>query len=149
MNDYKEFQSNVSDMDQRLATIVCTAFEDCSSCTSCLKLIEIFGSILERPLIHRDFQHKYPKLLAMYNCDLDDIKTVFDRQLTLMDLPSGPVVNKNYPEVAGMMVWCHELRERSSENISKLKAINHGTMESAEAMMVYNKFDEMMQLIAQ
>ena len=149
LTDYADFKARVSDMDQRMGTMVCIAFEECSCCSSAFKLIEMLGSLLERPLVSRDFQPKYAKLLTMFNKELDNAKTVFDKQVLLLDSPTGPVVNKNMPHVAGVTGWCRQLRERVEGSMTRLKTINHGTMESAEAMVVFSKFDEMMQLIEQ
>ena len=107
----------------------------------------MFGPLLERPVIHRDFQHKYPVLLSMFDDELNAAKQIFDTQKALAESPSGPVVNRNMPHVAGMMRWCRELRERVQRSMSKMKTVNHGTMESAEAMMVFSKYDEMMNII--
>ena len=41
------------------------------------------GSLIERPLVHRDFQVKYPQLLAMYDRDLDQAKLIYNQQLAL------------------------------------------------------------------
>ena len=149
LTDYAEFKARVSDIDQRMGTMVCIAFEECSCCSSAFKLIEMLGSLLERPLVSCDFQPKYAKLLTMFNKELDNAKTVFDNQVLLLDSPTGPVVNKNMPHVAGVTGWCRQLRERVEGSMTRLKTINHGTMESAEAMVVFSKFDEMMQLIEQ
>ena len=147
LTDYADFKEKIADMDQRLGTMVCIAFEECSCCSSAFKLVEMLGSLLERPLVSRDFQPKYAKLLSMFNKELDVAKQVFDKQVLLLDAPKGPVLNKNMPHVAGVTGWCHQLRERVETSMTRLKAINHGTMESAEAMVVFSKFDEMMQLI--
>ena len=113
-------------MDQRLAFIVCEAFDDCSGCESVFKLLEMMGSLLERPLIHNDFQYKYPILLSMYDRELDGAKAIFDKQLALAQTPSGPIINKNMPYVAGVLKWTKELKERISVSMEKLRMINHG-----------------------
>jgi dynein heavy chain len=145
--DYKSFSDSVANIDQRLATVVCIAFDDCSCCDSCFKLIDMFGPLLERSRVHTDFQHKYPILLSMFDGELNAAKQIFDAQRTLSESPSGPIVNRNMPTVAGMMRWCRELRERVQRSMVKMKTVNHGTMESAEAMLVFSKYDEMMNLI--
>ena len=86
----------------------------------------MLGTLLERPLISRDFQNKYPKLISMYNLELDEAKLIFDRQLLLTQSPEGPVINKNMPYVAGLLKWSKELRDRVDSGMSKLKTINHG-----------------------
>ena len=126
VSDYEAFKGKIADMDMRLSQIVCYAFDDCSCCESCFKLLEMMGPLLERPLIHRDFQFKYPILLAMYNEELDQAKVIFDWQMVAARSLLGPVINKNMPPVAGALKWAQELRERIGQNMGKLRAINHG-----------------------
>ena len=112
-------------MEGRLSQIVCQAFEDCSNCESIFKLLEMMGSLIERPLIQKDFRFKYPILLSMVNKELDQAKVIFDQQIKMMHSPSGPVVNKNMPRVAGLLKWSQELKGRVSGSMEKLKMINH------------------------
>uniref|UniRef100_A0A4X2LFE0 Dynein axonemal heavy chain 17 n=1 Tax=Vombatus ursinus TaxID=29139 RepID=A0A4X2LFE0_VOMUR len=42
-----------------------------------LQLLEIFGSLLERPVVAMDAFDKYPILITMFNSDLDIIKTIY------------------------------------------------------------------------
>ena len=126
MADYEAFKERIADMDKRLSQIVCYAFDDCSCCESIFKLFEMMGPLLERPIIHEDFKHKYSILLSMYNQELDQAKKIFDEQMKAAESPSGPVINKNMPPVAGVLKWALELRERIGQNMEKLTAINHG-----------------------
>lgn len=84
------------------------------------------GSLLERPLIHKDFQYKYPVLVSMYSEELDEAKKIYDYQLALRHTPAGPAINKNMPSVAGLLKWSQELRERVNGHMEKLRGVNHG-----------------------
>ena len=86
----------------------------------------MMGSLIERPIIQQDFRFKYPILLAEYNKELDQAKMIFDSQMEKVQGTSGPVINKNMPQVAGVLTWSQELRERVFGNMDKLKKINHG-----------------------
>jgi len=90
------------------------------------KLFEMLGSLLERPIIQNDFRFKYPILLSEYNRELDQSKMIFDEQMERVQSSSGATINKNMPQVAGVLMWSQELRERVSGNMDKLKQINHG-----------------------
>ena len=116
----------ISEMDQRLSQIICQAFDNCNGHESIFKLFEMLGSLVERPLIHRDFRYKYPVLLELVSQDLDSAKLIFDHQMELMKSPEGPVINKNMPHIAGLLRWSQELRERVDQYIEKLKIVNHG-----------------------
>ena len=113
-------------MEKRLAQIVCSAFDECSNCESVFKLFEMMGPLLERPIIEREFCSKYPILLSMYSGELDRAKAIFDKQMEALHGPSGPVINKNMPRVAGLLKWTQELTERIGFSMEKLKQINHG-----------------------
>lgn len=124
--EYNSFKAKMTDIENRLAHIVCQAFDECAGCESVFKLFEMMGPLLERPLIQKDFRYKYPILLSMYNEELDQAKMIFDRQMTCLQSPSGPVINKNMPRVAGLLKWAQELKERIGGGMEKLKQINHG-----------------------
>ena len=47
------------------------------------------GSLIERPIIHSDFRHKYPILVQWCGQELDEAKYIYDRQLALMNTPQG------------------------------------------------------------
>ena len=86
------------------------------------KVIEMFGSLLERPIISKYFGEKYATLVAMVSEDLDTTKKIFDDHQSAMQEPeenSGEytpqktsLVDKNMPPIAGLLKWSQELRER-------------------------------------
>ncbi len=116
----------IADMDQRLSQIVCQAFDNCNGYESIFKLLEMLGSLVERPLIHRDFRYKYPILVQLVSQELDSSKLIFDEQLERVKSPEGPIINKNMPPMAGLLRWSQELKERVNQSVEKLKTINHG-----------------------
>ena len=120
--------TKIKDMENRLAHIVCQAFDECSGCESVFKLFEMMGPLLERPIIQKDFRYKYPIMLDMYSEELDQAKVIFDRQMQRLQGASGPVINKNMPRVAGLLKWTQELKERIGLGMEKLKQINHGSV---------------------
>lgn len=85
----------------------------------------MLGSLLERPIIHNVFQHKYQVLVEMCNTELDVVKTLFDHQLVCMKSRTGPVINKNMPKVSGLLRWSQELHDRMELTIGKLKTLNY------------------------
>ena len=93
-----------------------------------LQLIEMMGSLIERPLIHKDFQHNYSTLIQMLNEELDCAKLIYDQQLALAKMPAGPMLNKNMPRVAGILRWAKELRDRVDSGMEKMSTLNHGSV---------------------
>lgn len=49
----------------------------------------MMGTFLERPQVHRDFQHNYLVLVDMCSQELDEAKTIFDKQLVRAKSPIG------------------------------------------------------------
>ncbi len=126
MTEYDSFLAQIADMDQRLSQIICQAFDNCNGCESVFKLLEMLGSLVERPLVHRDFRYKYPILIQMVSEELNAAKVIFDEQVERVKSPEGPIINRNMPPVAGQLRWSQELRERVNQSVEKLKTINHG-----------------------
>ena len=93
-----------------------------------LQLIEMMGSLIERPLIHKDFQHNYSTLIQMLNEELDCAKLIYDQQLALAKTPAGPMLNKNMPRVAGILRWAKELQDRVDSGMEKMSTLNHGSV---------------------
>ena len=82
---------------------------------------------MDRPLIHADFEYKYPILLKMYEEELDEAKMIFDNQMNVADDDGTPPINKNMPHVAGALKWSQELRDRITKPMHTLKlSVNHG-----------------------
>jgi len=86
--DLETFRNAVDDLDRRLAAILCQAFDDCHTLESVFKvcvfrspryclgfriqifcvlfqLLNVVGSLLERPLVKKEFSGKYDILLDM------------------------------------------------------------------------------------
>uniref|UniRef100_A0A8C3J4X5 Dynein axonemal heavy chain 17 n=1 Tax=Calidris pygmaea TaxID=425635 RepID=A0A8C3J4X5_9CHAR len=146
--DFAEFQKKIQDVDRRLATILCQGFDDCNCLASAVKLVYMFSSLLERPLIKAEVSRYYSVLLGMFKAELEDVKVLYDAQ-TASPPPSGaePAINKNMPPVAGQLKWALELQQRLEEPQKHLFAISHPVMESAEAKLVLGQYEEMMGLL--
>ena len=89
------------------------------------QMLDMMGSLLERPVVQSIFQYNYPILVSICSKELDEAKLIFDQQLARTKTPRGPFLNKNMPPVAGMLKWCQELRDRVSSSIERLKIVNN------------------------
>ncbi|XP_070581054.1 dynein beta chain, ciliary-like isoform X2 [Ptychodera flava] len=148
MEDYEIFTKQLNDLDRRLGAILCQGFDDCSGVESVFKLLDCYGTLLDRPLIREDFESKYPLLLEMYNNELDDAKVIYDKQMAIDEAADGKApVNKNMPEVAGALKWSDELRQRISIPMGNFKHIEHPIMNSQDAKIIFTKYEEMMNLL--
>ncbi|XP_076855598.1 dynein axonemal heavy chain 17-like [Brachyhypopomus gauderio] len=146
--DFREFQNQITDHERRLGTIICQAFDDCSSLESAVKLFDMFDLILERPEIQSQISSKYKELVKMFNLEIDKTKLVYDCQIAEVGICQGiPPVAKNMPPVAGQLKWAQELQDRIQIPMKSFKAIHHRCMDTDEAKLVFQKYDQMMDLL--
>ncbi|XP_053322781.1 dynein axonemal heavy chain 11 [Spea bombifrons] len=145
-NNYVEFKGKVLDFDTQLASLLCEAFNDCSGLESAFKVLAISGYYLERPVILDIFNTNYFALLMMYNDELDRCKQVYDEHVKQEE---NDVVHKNMPVTCGILKWTRELKDRIQTLWSNFRFIQHPSMESPEASIVYQKYMEMMTLLDQ
>ena len=82
------------------------------------------GSLLDRPLIQKDFDNKYPVVVHMMNILLDEVKIMYDDQIAKKESGYAPT-HKNMPVVSGSLRWAKELRDRMSIPMSNFKHIEH------------------------
>ncbi|NWI70492.1 DYH17 protein, partial [Todus mexicanus] len=141
--DFAEFQKKIEDLDRRLATILCQAFDDCNCLASALKLVHMFISLLERPLIKAEVSSCYSALLGMFKAELENVEILYDAQVA----SPPPAINKNMPPVAGQLKWALELQQRLEVLHKDLFAIDHPVMASEEAKVVSGKYKEMMEVL--
>nr|XP_031541762.1 dynein heavy chain 17, axonemal [Vicugna pacos] len=146
-DDYADFETKIQDLDRRLATIFCQGFDDCSSIESCAKLLYMCGGLLERPLILAEVVPRYSVMLELFDAELDNTKILYDTQIAASADRNIPPIHKNMPPVAGQLKWSLELQERLEGPMRDLKHIEHPVMSSVEAKLIYQKYDEMMELL--
>ncbi|XFF88688.1 hypothetical protein AB1E18_014907 [Capra hircus] len=146
-DDYADFETKIQDLDRRLATIFCQGFDDCNSIESSAKLLHMCGGLLERPLILTEVVPRYSVMLELFDTELDNTKILYDAQIAASADGNIPPIHKNMPPVAGQLKWSLELQERLEAPMRDLKHIDHPVMSSVEAKLIYQKYDEMMELL--
>ncbi|XP_070335949.1 dynein axonemal heavy chain 17 isoform X2 [Odocoileus virginianus] len=146
-DDYADFETKIQDLDRRLATIFCQAFDDCNSIESSAKLLHMCGGLLERPLILAEVVPRYSVMLELFDTELDNTKILYDAQIAASADGNIPPIHKNMPPVAGQLKWSLELQERLEAPMRDLRHIDHPVMSSVEAKLIYQKYDEMMELL--
>uniref|UniRef100_A0A3Q1G344 Dynein, axonemal, heavy chain 9 n=1 Tax=Acanthochromis polyacanthus TaxID=80966 RepID=A0A3Q1G344_9TELE len=119
--DVKEFNLKVDDTERRLGAIFCLAFDDASGLENSFKVLDMFGSLLELPLVAADVLERYPSLWSMFDKELDCCKLLYNQHIqATKELGSAPV-NKNMPAVAGGLRWAQELQQRIQTPFSKFR----------------------------
>ncbi|XP_053270380.1 dynein axonemal heavy chain 9-like [Pleuronectes platessa] len=145
--DVKKFDLRVDDIERRLGTIFCLAFDDASGLEPTIKVVDMFGSLLERPLVAADAVSRYPLLVTVFEKELNCCKLVYDKHIQLAEELGSPVVSKNMPPVAGGLRWAQSLQKRIQTQFSKFRQLSCPCLESEEGAKVIDKYEEMMQLL--
>uniref|UniRef100_A0A8C4H0U3 Dynein heavy chain tail domain-containing protein n=1 Tax=Dicentrarchus labrax TaxID=13489 RepID=A0A8C4H0U3_DICLA len=145
--DVREFKLKVDDADRRLGAVFCQAFEDASGLEHAFKVLDMFGSLLERPLVATDALDRYPLLVSMFNKELDCCKLLYSKHIQTAEELGWTPVNKNMPAVAGGLRWAQELQQRIQTPFTKFRHLSYPCLESAEGARVIQKYEEMMQLL--
>uniref|UniRef100_A0A8C4V4J9 Dynein axonemal heavy chain 17 n=1 Tax=Falco tinnunculus TaxID=100819 RepID=A0A8C4V4J9_FALTI len=104
------------------------------------QLLDMFGSLLERPVIAVDAADKYCVLINMFNSALDRARLIYCRH-SQAELELGcPPVHKNMPPVAGALGWARELRARIQVPFDHFRRIPHLCV-SVPAKLLYDHLD--------
>ncbi|XP_054832302.1 dynein axonemal heavy chain 9-like [Eublepharis macularius] len=146
-DDVYDFKEKVEDMDRRLGAIFGQAFDDAASVEHAFKLLDIFGSLLERPLIAADVYAKYHLLITIFDKDLDDAKLIYLEHIQEEAELGYPPVHRNMPLVAGGIRWARELRDRIQIPFSNFKNLPHLCLDSAAGKRMIQKYEDLMQLL--
>uniref|UniRef100_A0A8B9DZR5 Dynein axonemal heavy chain 9 n=1 Tax=Anser cygnoides TaxID=8845 RepID=A0A8B9DZR5_ANSCY len=93
--DAFDFQQKVEDIDRRLATIFVQAFDDASDLEHAFKLLYMYGSLLERPVIAADTADKYSVLISMFNSALNDASLIYSRHIQAEELDLDEFFGEN------------------------------------------------------
>ena len=89
------------------------------------QLIDIFGTLLDRPLIKREFDLKYPQIITMMERALDEAKVIYDKNMAIKKVTGSLPVHVNMPKVSGYLKWAQELRERIATPMTCFKRLEH------------------------
>ncbi|KAM8836943.1 LOW QUALITY PROTEIN: dynein axonemal heavy chain 9 [Spinachia spinachia] len=146
-DDVREFKLKVDDTDQRLGAVFCQAFDDASGLEHAFKVLDMFGSLVERPLVAPEAVDRYAVLVSMFDKELDSCKHLYNKQVQTTDELGWTPVNKNMPAVAGGLKWAKELQQRIQVPFSKMRHLPPPLLESTGGARVMSKYKEMMQLL--
>ncbi|KAJ3090810.1 hypothetical protein HK102_002597 [Quaeritorhiza haematococci] len=141
--DLRGFHQIIGDLDRRIGTILCQGFDDCSGLHSCFRLLESFSGLLNRPTIQQNFEIKYFTLLQQYSADLDEVTIIFNK------FKGQPPIHYNMAPVTGTIAWIHELIDRITKAMDKLKTLPAAVMSSEEANIVKAKYSSLLSVLEQ
>ncbi|NWI85455.1 DYH9 protein, partial [Pitta sordida] len=145
--DALDFQQKVEDFDRRLGTVFIQAFDDTPDLEHAFKLLTMFQSLLERPVIAAVAAAKWPVLISRFSRALEHTRLIYSRH-TRPGLGLGcPPLHKNMPPVAGALGWARELRARIQGPFDHLRHIPALCLDSAQGRRVVEKYEEMIRLL--
>lgn len=147
-NEKKKFRRHTEVLERRLGSVLMQAFDECHTIESIIKLIEICGaSLLQRPIIFSEIRQKLDLMVAIYDDDLDKVKTIYDGRFKIFE-KSGIEnldIDKSFPPVAGVITWIKQMKSRITKPADELKNIKefHYVFETEEGVETKEKLDEM------
>ncbi|XP_052612854.1 LOW QUALITY PROTEIN: dynein axonemal heavy chain 9 [Peromyscus californicus insignis] len=145
--DVSKFNQRVEDLDRRLGTIFIQAFDDTPDVEHAFKLLDIAGTLLERPLVARDMSHKYLALIRMFSRDLDAVRLIYSHHIQEEAEHGFSPVHKNMPTMAGGIRWAQELRQRIKAPFSNFTHITHPCLQSVEGKQMIQKYEDLLSLL--
>ncbi|KAE8580906.1 hypothetical protein XENTR_v10024588 [Xenopus tropicalis] len=78
--DYVRYSQQINDFDHHLGRILNLAFEESNGLESAFKVLQIFGALLDRPVINSLFRPNYAKLLSMFELEINSCRRIFHSQ---------------------------------------------------------------------
>ncbi|EDV95038.1 GH23822 [Drosophila grimshawi] len=104
-------------LEQKLATVLVQAFEQCHSWRNLLKLTLMFGCLLQRSEVQAELVRLLPHMLNMYNAELQQLEQSVADVLLLYQchgLEAMPLAD-NFPPIAGAIMWLEQHLHRCDD----------------------------------
>lgn len=83
------------------------------------------GTLLDREVIRKDFDEKYPKIVQIMHDEFDKAKLIYDEQMLHKKQAGQISLHKNMPKVSGSLKWAKELLDRIAIPMSSFRSIDH------------------------
>ncbi|XP_023819910.1 dynein heavy chain 11, axonemal [Oryzias latipes] len=142
-SQYTEFKKMVADVECRLSSELCLAFQDCSSLESALKLVMMVASFLERSEIRQKCKPIFSQLQRYFRVKLESCKFLFE---SFKNQEKSPPI-KNMAYTSGALKWLKMLRQRIQTPWEYLR--RHLVSVEEEMIKEYQKYLRMISLLKQ
>ncbi|XP_049878702.1 dynein beta chain, ciliary [Pectinophora gossypiella] len=143
--DFKVFQDNIIDLDLKLSTVLVESFDNCATLEAIFKLIDIVGSVLERPLIRNEFTAKYVEIIVMLNKEIDICEELFAEQTHRLEKYGHMEVDAFLPPIAGGLLFMTTLASRISKPIASFRNLPHPIKETEEALKIFSRYEKLIE----
>lgn len=147
VQDFDIFQQRILELDIKLAGIFCQAFNDCHNLESAFKLINILGSVLDRPKIKEAFTDNYTNLLKMLDEEIACCEKIYEIQMKHLANGGNLVIDRRFPKLISNLKWVNQLSTRLTAPVSSFKSLQHPIAESVEAKALYDRYERLMNLL--
>lgn len=142
--DFADFQKRISELDMKLAAILCQAFDDCYNLESIFKLISIVGSVLDRPKIKEEFTNKYSDVLRMLDDEIYQCEQIYQRQMDYRRIHGYMFADRSFPPVTAALRWIRQLSARISAPIRSFRTLQHPITKSDMALEIIERYENLM-----
>ncbi|XP_041975803.1 dynein beta chain, ciliary [Aricia agestis] len=145
--DFKDFQENIIDLDLKLSTVLVESFDNCSTLEAIFKLIDIVGSVLDRPLISKEFTAKYVEIIVKLEEEIVICEALFGEQTTRLERYGHMEVDTFLPPVAGGLLYMSMLAARVTKPVASFRNLPHPITECDEAKKIFDRYETLMNKI--
>lgn len=111
--ELKSFNEAADDLERKLAFQFNLAYDECFNLEQRIKLTQILGSLIDRPLIKGEIYDKIEYIVEMFQDELALIKRTFDDGTK--NLKSGLntlPIDRGFPTTSGAIMFIRKLRNR-------------------------------------
>nr|XP_057922872.1 dynein axonemal heavy chain 17-like isoform X2 [Doryrhamphus excisus] len=124
------FQDHVLDLEARLLSILRGTMEDCCVSSSAVKLLNMFGPVLERPLIQEQLRPQLVQLVDMVMTELDQVESLVKSKSLTTEVSS-----KFKASPAATLRWTQQLLLRAHSVLMNFQTVQYLCGESGEPVM--------------
>nr|XP_026486610.1 dynein beta chain, ciliary [Vanessa tameamea] len=143
-DDFKAFQENIIDLDLKLSTVLVESFDNCSTLEGIFKLIDIVGSVLDRPLIKNEFTAKYVEIIVMLEEEIIVCEELFAEQCHRQQKYGHMEIDAFFPPIAGGLLYMTTLAARITKPVSNFRNLQHPIKNCEEARKIFIRYDKLM-----
>ena len=81
IKDYEKFKTRTFELDRKLGAVLGRSFDDCLVTESIFKLLHIFGTLIQRPLIAQELNERMPTLVTMLSQEMEEGRIIYNKQM--------------------------------------------------------------------
>ncbi|XP_061776593.1 dynein axonemal heavy chain 17-like isoform X1 [Nerophis ophidion] len=136
------FQEYVLDLEARLVSILKGTLDDCCVSSSAVKILNMFGQVLDRPLIQEQLRPQLVRLVDMVMTELDQVEALIQSKTSKTDVSS-----KFRSSRAITLRWTQQLLLRAHNVLQNFQTVQHLCVDSGELVM--QKFQKISALVVE